>query len=95
MRYNMESSAERYALVAEAMGVRAPGMSFEDAARAAVRAVQELTGRLGLPVRLREAGVPRGALGECAEQSLSDGSIVYNPRQGDAEELRKLLEEAW
>jgi alcohol dehydrogenase len=95
MRYNLESCAERYALVAEAMGVRTAGMSNEEAARSAVEAVRELALRLGLPTRLRDAGVPRDSLRECAEQSLSDGSIVYNPRQADEAGLVKLLEEAW
>jgi alcohol dehydrogenase class IV len=39
--------------------------------------------------------VPREALAEIAEASLSDGSIVYNPRPADAASLTELLEAAW
>jgi alcohol dehydrogenase class IV len=95
MEYNLGHSAARYALVAEALGLRRAGGSDEQAARAAVKAVRELSARVGLPARLREAGVPREALAEIAEASLSDGSIVYNPRPADAASLTELLEAAW
>jgi alcohol dehydrogenase class IV len=95
MEYNLESSAARYALVAEAFGARKPGMGEGEAARAAVEAVRGLATRIGLPARLREAGVPREALAEVAEAALSDGSIVYNPRPADAASLAELLEAAW
>jgi len=95
MEYNLGHSAARYALVAEAMGLRHSGLSDEEAARAAVEGVRELSARVGLPARLRETGVPREALAEIAEASLSDGSIVYNPRPADAASLTELLEAAW
>jgi len=95
MEYNLESSAARYALVAEAFGVRQAGMGAEESARAAVEAVRDLSARVGLPRRLREAGVPRESLAEVADAALSDGSIVYNPRPADAASLAELLEAAW
>jgi alcohol dehydrogenase len=95
MEYNLESCPGRYALVAEALGARPAGAGEEQAARAAVQAVRGLSARIGLPGRLREAGVPREALPEIAEASLSDGSIVYNPRPADAASLTELLEAAW
>jgi alcohol dehydrogenase class IV len=95
MEYNLKESASRYALVAEAFGVRGAGMGEEDAARAAVEAVRGLSAHIGLPRRLREAGVRREALAEIAEAALSDGSIVYNPHPADASSLLQLLERAW
>lgn len=95
MRYNLEACAGRYALAAEAMGIRTEGLTEEQAGLKAIEAVRELGVRLGLPRRLREVGVAREALAECAEAALSDGSIVYNPRPAEAESLLALLEEAW
>jgi alcohol dehydrogenase class IV len=95
MEYNLRESAAHYARVAEAFGVRRAGLGEEQSARAAVQAVRELLVRLGLPSKLREAGVPRAALSECGEAALSDGSIVYNPRPADAASLTELLEAAW
>ncbi|HOB29567.1 MAG TPA: iron-containing alcohol dehydrogenase [Bacillota bacterium] len=96
MLYNLESCAERYLLVAEAMGLATAGLDEEGAARLAVNAVQELTRKIGLPQRLREAGVPEEGLAEAAELSLSDGSIIYNPRPVfEADEVLALFREAW
>ena len=96
MLFNLESCADRYALVAQAMGLDTRNLSEEDAARAAADAVWELTRQIGLPQRLREAGVPEEGLAAAADLSLSDGSIVYNPRPVfEAEEVLALYREAW
>jgi alcohol dehydrogenase class IV len=80
MEYNLDACADRYSLVAVGMGLDVAGMSEEEAAKAAVEAVQELTAKLGLPRKLSEVGVPEDGLAEAAEMALSDGSIVYNPK---------------
>jgi alcohol dehydrogenase len=96
MRYNMEACTGQYAFVAEAMGCRKPETSEAEAAEEAVKAVEELSKNIGLPVRLKEIDVPRDGLKDCAELSLSDGSIVYNPQPVfEAEEVLKVYEAAW
>ncbi len=96
MLFNLESCADRYALVAQAMGLDRRKLSDEDAARAAADAVWELTRQIGLPQRLRETGVPEEGLAAAADLSLSDGSIVYNPRPVfEAEEVLAIYREAW
>jgi len=96
MRYNMEACADQYALVAEAMGVGKQEMSDDEAAEEAIKAIEDLTKKIRLPGRLREVEVPREGLKDCAELSLSDGSIVYNPKSiYEAEEVLKVYEAAW
>lgn len=96
MLFNLEDCADRYALVAQAMGLDTEKLADEDAARAAADAIWKLTRQIGLPQRLREAGVPEEGLADAAELSLSDGSIVYNPRPVfEAEEVLALYREAW
>ncbi len=95
MRYNAQVCADRYALAAEALGARAHGVSDEQAADAAAAAVETLAARISLPPLLRDVGVPREGLRACAEQSLSDGAIVYNPRTVDADAVEAMLNEAW
>lgn len=51
-----------------------------EAGEAVANAIWELTEKLGLPHRLRDVGVPEGGLEECAEASLYDGAVVYNPK---------------
>ena len=54
-----------------------------EAGEAAANAIWELTKKLGLPQRLRDVGVPEDGLEECAEASLCDGDVVYNPKTID------------
>ena len=50
----------------------------------------------GLPTRLRDVGVPESDLAEIAEITLSDGSIVYNPKPvTDASEVMTVLRAAY
>ena len=96
MRYNMEASTDQYALVAEAMGVVKPEMSDDKAAEGAVKAIEDLLREIGLTERLRDIDIPEEGLKDCAELSLSDGSIVYNPKPVfDAEEVLKVYRAAW
>ncbi len=95
MRFNASVCADRYAMAAEALGARAAGAPDAQAADAAAAAVDTLTARLGLPPLLRDVGVPRDGLKECAEQALSDAAIVYNPRPATADDLEQILNEAW
>ncbi len=96
MLFNLESCAPRYALVAEAMGLNVRGLPAVEAGKAAVEAMWELTKRIGLPQKLREAGVPEEGLPEAADLSLSDGSIIYNPRPvSEAEEVLAVFRAAW
>jgi len=83
-------------VINEAMGVRKSEMSDEKAGETAVTAIEELTKRIGLPGRLREVDVPKKELKDCAELSLSDGSIVYNPKPVfESKGILKVFEAAW
>lgn len=96
MEYNMDECADRYALVADAMGVKEKGMSDEEASLAAIDAVNTLTKKIGLPRRLSEAGVEEAGLEEVAELSLSDGAIVYNPKLiYESEQVMEVLRKAF
>ncbi len=96
MAYNMDECADRYALVAEAMGVKEKGMSDEEATLAAIEAASELAKKIGLPQKLSEVGVEESGLEEVAELSLSDGAIVYNPKMiFEAEQVMEVLKKAY
>ncbi len=96
MLFNLDECPERYAMVAAAMGLDTRGLDNMEAGEAAAKAVWELTRRMGVPQRLRDAGVPEDGLEEAAELSLSDGSIVYNPKFiMEAEEVLELFRQAW
>jgi aldehyde dehydrogenase (NAD+) len=80
MRFNLDEIPELTADIAEAMGARSSGMDTLSAANAAVDKMQAFAKGIGLNQRLSDLGVNENDLKECAELSMSDGSIVYNPK---------------
>lgn len=96
MRFNNDTVAGRYKLVAEAMGVDLRGMSDEEAGLEAAAAVRDFGRRVGLPTSFREVGVPEADLAACAEAAMSDGAIVYNARPIlDPADVLTVLKAAW
>jgi alcohol dehydrogenase len=97
IRYNGDVCADRYRLVAEAMGVDTRAMDDEAAVEAAARACAELAARCGLSGRLRDVGVAESALtDDLAEATTYDGAIVYNPKfVGEAASLIPVYKAAW
>ncbi len=80
MEFNLEDSADGYAMVAEAIGMREKGMDDMDAAKAAIRGIREFTRKIAHPQKLSEFSVKLADIEKAADMSLSDGSIVNNPR---------------
>jgi alcohol dehydrogenase len=96
MKYNMDECLDRYALVAEAMGVKEKGMSDMEASEAAIEAVWGLTKRMGVPQRLRDVGVTEEVLPEAADLALGDGSLVYNPKMiFEADQVLEVFKNAY
>jgi len=96
MRFNLEECADRYALIARAMGLDVSGMSEMDAANAAIDAVAAFTGIIGVPQKLRDVGVPEDGLQEVSELAMGDGCVVYNPALiYESDQLLGVLKEAW
>jgi len=61
-----------------------------------VHAMQALSKKIGLFQRLRDLGVGMDKLKECSELSMTDGSIIYNPRIiMDNEEVFAVYKEAF
>jgi len=80
MEFNLEDAAGAYAMVAEAFGVREKGMDNMDAAKASISAMRAFTRKIGHPLKLSEYGVTQADIQKASDMSLSDGSIVNNPR---------------
>ena len=87
MRYNRAETAERQALIAEAMG--APG---DDAADV----VERFIASLGQPTRLRDVGVTEDQFEPIASTSLDNLFVRANPRPlREADQIREIREAAW
>ena len=96
MRFNAQASADRQALIAQAMGIDTVGMSDDDAAMAAADAVEDLRNSLGLPGRLRDVGVPEEGLELIAAATLHDRALATNPTPvTDAGPIMTVLRSSW
>ncbi len=80
MEFNLEEAVDAYAMVAEAFGVREPGMDDMEAAKASITAMRDFTRKIGHPQKFSEMSVTIADIEKAADMSLSDGSIVNNPR---------------
>ena len=88
-----EQLADRYRLVAELLGAEATG-DAERVGAALADHVRGLVGRLGLPLRLSEVGVPEAGVGQLAEDAMGEGPTLVNPREVSEEEFVGLFRRA-
>lgn len=88
MRYNMSFCVERYARVAEAMGLRFT--TDQEGAEKAVTRVEELAAEVGLPP-FSSLGVREEDRERIAEFSAMNGSNASNPRPMKKEDYLALL----
>lgn len=99
MEYNLEVSSERYAEIAEFLGVRKRGMDNNEAAQAAINSIKRLREDLhhacGLPTRLSDAGVSENLLEAIAEGAVNDGTSFYNPREVVKEAVLEQVKKAY
>ena len=96
MRFNRDHNAAGQARVADALGIREPGASDAAAADAAADAVTAFFEAIGLPVRLRDVGVPGESIPVIAADALTDFGLHRNVRPvNGVEELEAVLRSAW
>lgn len=94
MRWNLDATIESHARMGLEIGIEAADQ------RALAAAVPEhvygMNEQMGLPLKLRDLGVPRDGLQELAINALDDYSIHTNPKPVTrAEQVLEVLEQAW
>lgn len=96
MRFNLDASADRQALIAQAMGIDTSDLTDEEAGLAAADGISRLCRSLGLPSTLREVGVPENDLELIASATLHDSGLAGNPKPiYDAGPIMNVLRQAW
>ncbi|MEG6616844.1 iron-containing alcohol dehydrogenase [Peptococcaceae bacterium 1198_IL3148] len=94
MSYNLIACAERYAKVAEALGVKTEGMSIWKAAEKAIHWIKKLRHDIELPTKLSDIGLEEQVIPKLAENALKDVCLVTNPRDTDQQDLAQLFKRA-
>jgi alcohol dehydrogenase class IV len=96
MRYNVDHSADKLALVAHALDVASAGMTEREAALAAADAIEALMKKAGHPMKLRDVGVPEENLPVCAFHAIADTAVIFNPRPvSDPNEVLEVYKQAY
>jgi alcohol dehydrogenase class IV len=94
MEFNRPAAGARLARAAVALGEDGRG-SEADLAAAAVARVRRLSAGLGLPARLRDAGVAEADLPRIAAKAFQDASHQTNPRPCSEADLLELARAAY
>ena len=90
MEYNAEATGEKYRDIAKAMGVEnVDAMSLEDARKAAIDAVKQLSVDVGIPTDLKEI-VKAEDIDFLAQSAFDDACRPGNPRDTSVEEIKEL-----
>lgn len=91
MRFNVVAAQEKFGSIARLFGVDVRGMTTREAAQAGVDAVAELLSDIGAPSSLAAYGVSEDDLERMAEESMTSGNIVVNPRPTRASDLIEIM----
>lgn len=94
-RFNLLANPAKYARVAAAMGRPVQGMPTLDAARMAIEAIETLCADLGIPRRLRDAGVADDKFEVMADLCVKANYNRWNPRKTTLADFRTLFQEAY
>lgn len=96
MRFNAGATAPQLLPAAEALGISMDGLSPVGVIEAAADRIFDLVGQMGLPQRLRDAGVRAADLPHLAQLSFQNRTVQNNPKPiVDAAQLERLLRDAW
>ncbi|MDD6270436.1 MAG: lactaldehyde reductase [Ruminococcus sp.] len=90
MEYNAPATGEKYRDIAKAMGVEGvDAMSLEEARKAAVDAVKQLSKDVGIPADLKDIVKPED-VDFLAQSAYDDACRPGNPRDTSVEEIKQL-----
>ena len=94
--FNLSANLPKYAIVARMLGVKTDGLSPREAAEKGAEAIKALAKDIGIPLHLRDLGVPREALEGMAVATMDVTRLLANnPRPITLDEVRQIWQNAW
>ena len=93
MKFNKEICLKEYAKVAACFGINTFGMSDNEAADKAIKAVTDLNKEIGIPEKLSAVGVKEEHLEELTTKAFLDGCHQTNARKCSKDDLMNLYKE--
>ena len=92
--FNLIACQDRYAKIAELMGINTDGFTETEAAFAAIDAIRELSSSIGIPSGLTELGVKTEDLAIMAENAQKDACMLTNPRKATHAQVVEIFKAA-
>jgi alcohol dehydrogenase len=85
--FNMIACPDRFADIAEFMGVPTEGLSVTEAAAAGIAAIRELSASIGIPAGLKDLNVKEEDFKVMAENAKKDACQFTNPRTATLDQV--------
>lgn len=93
MRFNAPAAKEKYVEIAKACGVYEAGMTVDQAADAACKAIEDLSKLVGIPQHLTDLGITEKDIPALADQAMADVCTPGNPREVTREDVVALYKQ--
>ena len=90
MRFNVPAALDKYTDIAKAVGVWRDGMTKEEAADAACKAIEDLSALVGTNKHLTDLGISESDIPALAQQAIQDVCTPGNPREVTMEDILDL-----
>ncbi len=97
MNFNLDTIPHRYALISKYLGF-SKSSNDNEAAATLIKAVEELSAKVGLPRRLRDCGIPElkdSQLDDLAFLASTDPAIMFNPKDSSVQDIIGIYERAY
>ncbi|MGD9006402.1 MAG: iron-containing alcohol dehydrogenase [Desulfobacteraceae bacterium] len=94
LKKNLEYAPEKYALMANAMGIDTRGKSKLEAAGQVPEKIEALIKTLDIPIKLSQVGVRREDIPGLAQDAAEDLCMMTNPQKYDAQEIEAIYLDA-
>ncbi len=92
--FNMDACGEKFRDIAKALGTCTKDMTTEEANKAAIQAIKDLSAKVGIPKGLKELGVKEEDFGKLADQALADACTGGNPKKISKEDIIAIYKKA-
>jgi alcohol dehydrogenase class IV len=93
---NLSANLPKYVTVAQMLGVKTEGLSLQEAAEKGVESMKALAADIGIPLHLRDLGIPREVLEEMAVATMDVTRLLgNNPKELTLDDVRRIWQNAW
>lgn len=95
LEFNAPCALPKYRIMAQAAGIDTSGMNDQQAADALIKAVRDLSVKIGIPQKLNELNVKESDIPALAKAAMADVCTPGNPRDVVTEDIEGLYEKAF